>query len=190
MKQSKKIKRPSLSLDRIDRLTWILLIVIACLTAALTAMIIVFPKNIPHNKSISSRTGNIVELGSFRYDFSSGKAVKRPAEDVRALQSFLESEGAKSIGKPGCDTVYHQFVAASPDEHEILLRYGCSYPSASMYVVKQDGAWKVLSPTNQFDIFGIPLCSHVESNDIDRTIAPVCGRSSSVNLANLTYEVR
>lgn len=133
-----------------------------------------------------AQTGSIASIGAMQYDFSSGKAVKRTDETVSKLKAFLVAEGNKSVG-PNCPTVYHNVIVASPDETQVLLAYGCGDPGSRMFAVQIDGTWKTLSPTNQFDLFGIPLCDHVNSNNIDRSIAPVCATELS---ESISYQVR
>lgn len=65
-------------------------------------------------------------------------------------------------------------MAANEDKTQVLLRYGCSSPDSNIFVVYQDNQWQTLTPTNNFDQLPIPLCSHVDDNNIARTLAPVC----------------
>lgn len=112
-----------------------------------------------------------VSLGALEYNQSNDRLVKRTDDSTNELRAFLTRLNDAS----GCaDSTYHNVIAASPDEQQILLNYGCGYPNARMFAVKQNGEWKRLSPTNQFDQFGIPRCAHVDANHISRTIAPVC----------------
>lgn len=132
--------------------------------------------------------GSIVSLGALEYEITDGKAVKRTDEHLAGLRAFLLAEGEKSVGA-NCPTVYHEVMAASPDEKQVLLGYGCDQPGARMFAVQTDGQWELLSPTNQFDLLGIPSCEHVDGNGIDSSIAPVCvdfGEDEATN----SYRVR
>jgi len=112
-----------------------------------------------------------VGLGSLEYVLKDDHYVKRTDTATNELRAFLEDLNRTS----GCpESVYHEVIAVTPDETQVLLRYGCDSATARMFAVKVEGSWRTLSPTNQFDQFGIPLCDHVTSNNISRTIAPVC----------------
>ena len=130
-----------------------------------------------------------VDLGALGYEFDSGRAIKKDDKKTGDLRSFLQRMGEKDISL-GCTSTYYQVVTASPDEKQILLNYGCDYPNAHMFAVKTSGTWKTISPTNQFDIFGIPLCSHVNVNHISTAIAPVCASSSELPAGKVEYRVR
>ena len=79
-------------------------------------------------------------------------------------------------------------VAATKDMKQVLLGYGCGDMSARMFAVYKDDTWKFLSPTNQFDITtNAPLCSHVQQNDIEKEIAPVCFTQTG---SKIIYHVR
>ncbi len=126
-----------------------------------------------------------VNLGPLEYTLSGDNLTKRTDESIRNLRSFLENLNATS----GCSgDVYHTVLAVSPDEQQILLRYGCDHPNARMFAVKKDGQWHALSSTNQFDQFGIPRCEHTDPNNISRTIAPVCVQENTA--FDPTYIVR
>lgn len=112
-----------------------------------------------------------VSLGPLEYSQQGDQLLQRNDDSVKSLRAFLKQLNATS----GCnDNVYHEVIAATPDETQVLIRYGCDFANARMFAVKKDGVWQPLPPTNQFDKFNIPLCSHVESNSISRLIAPVC----------------
>jgi hypothetical protein len=147
---------------RIDRSKVVTFILSAVLVLA--AAVVVF-------KMQSSALAVHISLGPLTYKVENGRAVKRTDPTVTELQSFLEAQGRNS----GCQTtVYHNVIAASPDEKQVLLNYGCNSPEARMFAVNTNGQWRTVSPTNQFDSLGIPLCEHVEQNNISVSIAPVC----------------
>lgn len=168
----------------------VLLAVICALSLLLLIVSIAYVNKASETETVTSaeseQTGSIASIGSMQYDFSSGKAVKRTDESLSKLKKFLITEGNKSVG-PNCPTVYHNVIIASPDEKQVLLGYGCGDPGSRMFAVEKEGNWKTLSPTNQFDLFGIPLCDHVNSDNIDRSIAPVCATELT---ERISYEVR
>lgn len=128
-----------------------------------------------------------VGLGAMQYDFKDGKAVKRSDETVNSLKAFLEAEVKKSDPKK-CDAVYNVILASS-DEKQVLLDYGCEFPGARMFAVNENGAWRTVSPTNHFDMFGIPECDYVNTNHIDKALAPVCVHWGDEDTP-MTYSVR
>lgn len=174
-----------------DKSKGILVIVIALLVLAILALIVTYPKN----QAITTRAttgefGRHVSLGSIQYDFSSGKAVKISNEKLAKLESFLNEMVKKDKElSPHCSS-YYNVVAANEDKTQVLLKYGCPYPNANMFVVLQDNQWKVLSPTNNFDMLPIPLCSHVNDNNIVLSLAPVCFNEPKDADSPLTYTVR
>lgn len=129
-----------------------------------------------------------INLGAMQYDFSSGKAVKRDDETVRSLKAFLVSLVERDDTLPKCDTKYN-VVMASSDEKQVLLKYGCHYPSGTMFAVNENGTWRTISPTNHFDMLEIPECSYVDENKIDKILAPVCVNGLSEPGPD-TYSVR
>ncbi len=114
-----------------------------------------------------------VNLGVFEYRFENGMAIKRANASVTSLKSFLSKTAKKDISL-GCESSYYNVVAASKDDNQVLLRYGCGYPGANMFAVRDGQDWKAISPTNQFNDFGMPNCDYVQSNNISKDIAPVC----------------
>ncbi|MNQ38283.1 hypothetical protein D3C85_518530 [compost metagenome] len=184
---------PTKKSGNFDKIKGILIIVIGVLVLTLLTLIVIYPKtdNSTRQGSDSENTtkGSIVELGALEYDFTSDKAVKRTDARLLKLKSFLNTEGEENLG-PNCNPVYHNVMMSNPDETQILLNYGCSYPNARMFAVYQNEEWKFVSPTNQFNTFGIPLCTHVDANGIDRTIAPVCVNENLDDITKLDYVVR
>lgn len=125
-------------------------------------------------------------LGALAYSFDHDRATKRTDAGVTDIQKFLEAEGRRS----GCGgPVYHNVMAANEDETQLLLNYGCGYPNARMFAQLENGKWRTISPTNQFDVFGIPRCEHVTENHIAVRIAPVCTEDPGAN-GIPTYIVR
>ena len=129
---------------------------------------------------------SIVNLGTLEYDFSGDKATKRTDAHTAQLRNYLQQEGEKSLHS--CDVVYHQVTLATADETQVLLNYGCNHPMARMFAVHGADGWELISPTDQFDIFGIPLCAHVEEHTISPEIAPVC--STSTITSDADYVIR
>lgn len=176
---SRKIK----SAIRSDKIQLFLFGVIVAMAVMLIAMII-----IRHENERRITTDMRVSLGSMQYDLSGGKATKRTDETVAGLRKFLIETAEKDTSE-NC-TSYYSVIRASEDEKQVLLGYGCDYPSARMFAVNESGAWRTISPTGQFDMFGMPLCSHVDENAISKTIAPVCYSVQEGEGAQLTYTVR
>jgi hypothetical protein len=135
-------------------------------------------------------TENRVNLGIMRYEFVDGTAQTRNDETFLNLKNFLLSLAEEDVAQ-GCDSYYNVLLASS-DEKQVLLKYGCPFPNARMFAVNENGEWKTLSPTNQFDMLGVPSCEHVETNSIERSIAPICvnGLSATNESQDLTYVVR
>lgn len=133
----------------------------------------------------------IVTVGVLEYDFSSGKAVKRHDPKIDTLRTFLNDMAVKD-----CSAVHDfmepsQFtvVAATKDISQVLLGYGCGDVSARMFAVYENGAWRTISPTNQFDaMYAIPNCAYVKDNGISRQIAPLCYKESKSG--TISYSVR
>ncbi|MDQ3065192.1 MAG: hypothetical protein M3Q36_02890 [bacterium] len=173
-----------------DKSKGILVIIIGLLLFSLMSVVVSYSKKASDAQgNIDFQKGSIVSLGSLEYDFSSGKAVKKTDANLASLRSFLIAEGEKSVGS-NCETVYHNVIVASPDEKEVLLDFGCTHPGSRMFAVQREGKWQLLSPTNQFDLFGIPRCEYVDSNNIDRSIAPVCTSQSLDGTSSNEYSVR
>ena len=128
-----------------------------------------------------------VSLGSMQYRFANGKAVRRDDATVTSLKVFLVSAANEDI-RLGCTAAYYNVVRSTTDESQVLLNYGCVYPNAHMYVVRDGTGWKFISPTNHFADLGLPVCSYVEQNHISKQIAPVCVSDASGN--NRTYAAR
>lgn len=176
-----------------DKSKRIFIVIIGMLVLVILALVVMYPKAAgddgQNTASISSANGSIARLGPLEYDFSGDRAVKRTDAHLMSLKSFLIAEGEKSVG-PNCNPVYHNVLMASADEQQVLLNYGCSYPSARMFAVRENERWKLITPTNQFDTFGVPLCAHVDANSIDRTIAPICANENPADDTRLDYIVR
>ena len=121
----------------------------------------------PPQKTVS------VSLGSMQYKIVGDKAVKRTDATVTSLKDFLSAAGKEDL-RLGCTSSYYNVVWTTADESQILLHYGCAYPSASIYVVRDGTGWKFISPTNQFDDLGVPVCAYLTQYNISSEIAPIC----------------
>lgn len=133
-----------------------------------------------------------VSIGAMRYDFSSGKAVERNDETVTSLQAFLQEKADEAARHDSCSVAHYNVMLASTDETQVLLDYGCGQPGSRMFAVNEGGEWRTISPTNQFDMLGIPACEHVNEHGIDRSIAPVCvnGMVNAAAPLDISYSVR
>lgn len=162
-----------------DKTKGILVIIIGLLVGLIILAIPLAKVYIDRLKAAAELTqdvssGIFVSLGPLEYAIDADKqtATKRTGGDIENLRSFLYEEGTKSIEH--CESVYHNVIMANDAENQVLLKYGCGYPDARMFAVFDGGAWKAISPTNQFDSFGIPACEHADKNNIDASLAPVC----------------
>lgn len=174
------------SKKQFDKSKGLMIITIGTLLLILITVLATYPKNIIDKQTDISQKGPHVSLGAMEYDFSGSKAVKRTDKNVSELKSFLTMKAEQDISA-NCEAVYYNVVATSTNEDQVLLHYGCGYPNAGMFAVKQNGSWKFISPTNQFDRFGIPACSHVNENNIEATIAPVCGNGMYGDDVDVSY---
>ena len=128
-----------------------------------------------------------VNLGSLGFRIEGGKAVIRNDSATQELRDFLKADVKKSGCKDnnGVDVV----IAHSQDEKQLLLGYGCGNSAARMFAIKKDDGWKVISPTNEFNLFEIPSCKMVDENNISNEIAPVCQNKKKVG-DNLSYDYK
>lgn len=128
-----------------------------------------------------------VNLGSLGFRIEGGKAVTRNDSVTQELRDFLKAD----VKKSGCkdNNGVTAVIAHSQDEKQLLLGYGCGNSAARMFAVKQDGGWKAISPTNQFNLFEIPSCKMVDENNISNEIAPVCQNEKKVG-DNLSYDYK
>ena len=128
-----------------------------------------------------------VSLGSLGFRIEGGKAVTRNDSATQELRDFLKADVKKSGCKDnnGVDVV----IAHSQDEKQLLLGYGCGNSAARMFAIKKDDGWKVISPTNEFNLFEIPSCKMVDENNISNEIAPVCQNKKKVG-DNLSYDYK
>lgn len=136
---------------------------------------------------VASDTKIHVSLGVLAYEIKRGKAVKRHDASTAALYSFLSDAARKDI-RSGCDTAYYSVVAYTPDKTQLFIKYGCAAPDSPIYAVKQHNTWNFISPTNHFDIFGIPDCTYVTAHNINPRIAPVC--ATNLNADSPQYATR
>lgn len=170
------------------RIIYILSAVIAILVASLIFSLT--NQDNTNRTDTSNETNAInVELGSYQYDFQGTKAVKLSDENVTSLDEFLTTAAKKDISS-NCEKSYYWVMAFSDDRKQVLLNYGCENPGSRMFAVQESGKWKFISPTNQFDMLGVPLCSHVNENDITKSIAPVCYNETNDTEHSLKYQVR
>ena len=171
-------------------------IMTAALIGLVTALIvIVIGVILLHANQTSDKTSQTVEkvdngfvsLGSLGFRIEGGKAVIRNDSATQELRDFLKA----GVKKSGCkdNNGAAAVIAHSQDEKQLLLGYGCGNSVARMFAVKQDGGWKAISPTNQFNLFEIPSCKMVDENNISNEIAPVCQNKKKVG-DNLSYDYK
>ena len=160
-----------------------------------TLIVIVIGVILLHTNQTSDKTSQTVEkvdngsvnLGSLGFRIEGDKAVIRNDSATQELRDFLKADVKKSgcKGNNGVDMV----IAHSQDEKQLLLGYGCGNSAARMFAIKKDDGWKVISPTNQFNLFDIPSCKMVDENNISNEIAPVCQNEKKVG-DNLSYDYK
>ena len=128
-----------------------------------------------------------VSLGSLGFRIEGDKAVIRNDSATQELRDFLKAD----VKKSGCkdNNGVTAVIAHSQDEKQLLLGYGCGNSAARMFAIKKDDGWKVISPTNQFNLFDIPSCKMVDENNISNEIAPVCQNEKKVG-DNLSYDYK
>ena len=171
-------------------------IMTAALIGLVTALIvIVIGVILLQSNQTSDKTSQTVEkvdngsvnLGSLGFRIEGGKAAIRNDSAVQEIRDFLKADVKKSGCRDnnGVDVV----IAHSQDEKQLLLGYGCGNSVARMFAVKQDGGWKAISPTNEFNLFEIPSCKMVDENNISNEIAPVCQNKKKVG-DNLSYDYK
>lgn len=171
-------------------------IMTAVLIGLVTALIvIVIGVILLHTNQTSDKTSQMAEkvdngsinLGSLGFRIEGGKAVIRNDSATQELRDFLKAD----VKKSGCknNNGVTAVIAHSQDEKQLLLGYGCGNSAARMFVIKQDGGWKSISPTNQFNLFNIPSCKMVDENNISNEIAPVCQNEKKVG-DNLSYDYK
>ena len=170
------------------RIIYILSAVIAILVAAL---IVSLTNQDKADRTYTSNETNAinVELGSYQYDFQGTKAVKLSNDNVTSLNDFLTTAAKKDISS-NCEKSYYWVMAFSDNRKQVLLNFGCENPGSRMFAVQESGKWKFISPTNQFDMFGVPQCSHVNENNIAKNIAPVCYSETNDAKHPLQYQAR
>lgn len=133
------------------------------------------------------QTETQVSLGSLTFRQEGDRLIRRSDESVKQIQAFLK---AQPSGCQDNDGVY-QVIAHNSDETQLLLGYGCGNSNSRMFAIKKNGNWRTVSPTNQFNQFGVPSCNMVESNTIATEIAPVCqNESRTAENAPLTYSYK
>ena len=139
------------------------------------------------SQTVEKVDNGFVSLGSLGFQIEGGKAVIRNDSATQELRDFLKADVKKSGCKDnnGVDVV----IAHSQDEKQLLLGYGCGNSAARMFAIKKDDGWKVISPTNEFNLFEIPSCKMVDENNISNEIAPVCQNEKKVG-DNLSYDYK
>lgn len=145
----------------------------------------------PHKVyTATEKVGNgFVSLGSLGFRFEGNKAITRHDASVKEIREFLKKENERSGCKDNNGAV--SVIAYSQDEKQLLLGFGCGNTLARMFAVKKDDGWKVISPTNQFNLFEVPSCKMIDENNISKEIAPVCqNESRAAENAPLTYSYR
>lgn len=171
-------------------------IMTAALIGLVTALIvIVIGVILLHTNQTSDKTSQTVEkvdngsvnLGSLGFRIEGDKAVIRNDSATQELRDFLKAD----VKKSGCkdNNGVTAVIAHSQDEKQLLLGYGCGNSAARMFAIKKDDGWKVISPTNQFNLFDIPSCKMVDENNISNEIAPVCQNEKKVG-DNLSYDYK
>ena len=138
-------------------------------------------------QTVENVDGGSVNLGSLGFRIEGDKAVIRNDSATQELRDFLKADVKKSgcKGNNGVTAV----IAHPQNEKQLLLGYGCGNSAARMFAVKEDGRWKAISPTNQFNLFEIPSCKMVDENNISNEIAPVCQNEKKVG-DNLSYDYK
>ena len=171
-------------------------IMTAVLIGLVTALIvIVIGVILLHANQTSDKTSQTAEkvdngsvnLGSLGFRIEGDKAVTRNDSATQELRDFLKAE----VKKSGCkdNNGVAAVITHSQDEKQLLLGYGCGNSAARMFAIKKDDGWKVISPTNQFNLFDIPSCKMVDENNISNEIAPVCQNEKKVG-DNLSYDYK
>ncbi len=167
----------------------------ALIGLATTLIVIAIGVILLHANQTSDKTSQTVEkvdngsvnLGSLVFRIEGDKAVVRNDSATQEIRDFLKAE----VKKSGCkdNNGVAVVIAHSQDEKQLLLGYGCGNSAARMFAVKQDGGWKSISPTNQFNSFDIPSCKMVDENNISNEIAPVCQNEKKIG-DNLSYDYK
>ena len=160
-----------------------------------TLIVIVIGVILLHANQTSDKTSQTAEkvdngsvnLGSLGFRIEGDKAVTRNDSATQELRDFLKAD----VKKSGCkdNNGVTAVIAHSQDEKQLLLGYGCGNSAARMFAIKKDDGWKVISPTNEFNLFEIPSCKMVDENNISNEIAPVCQNEKKVG-DNLSYDYK
>lgn len=119
-----------------------------------------------------------------------GKVVLRDENYGKELRSFLAADAKRNLDiSDSCAPLHYKVTHATTDGQQLKLNYGCEEPNAHMFLVHDAGGWHGISPTNQFDSFGMPRCDHVGAHSVSREIAPVCW-NGAMDGSDITYVVR
>jgi len=157
-------KQKKLKTDKRLPILYALVLILAIVCAALTFAVA--------HKAQDKKSPSI-SLGSMQYQFANGRATERDDRSVNGVKTFLETDAVHE-GCPDQTPAYEHVVAYTKDETQLFIKYGCGAADSPIYAVKVHDAWKMLSPTNHFDVFGIPDCDYVAGKGISKEVAPVC----------------
>lgn len=155
---------------------YIFLIIILIFVSTALSLYIYFSKTSDDNKSNKNSSKSYISLNLLQFSIIDKKAIKRTDNSIQEIEKFLENESANSrCGASGSEGPgYFSVRAWTKNEDQLLLGYGCNDVGAQMYAIKTNDKWATISPTNQFDNFGIPGCDYLSQNNISAEIAPVC----------------
>lgn len=136
------------------------------------AALYVQERNLPDVQVVSSPTSSV---GAYQYEFKDGKAIKVAHESVDKLAADLKKRSEKEARHgDNCPRPTYHVNVMNVDRTQALVKYGCDGPSAQMFAKYVDGEWDFISPTNKFNEFSVPLCEHVDENELSSEVAPVC----------------
>jgi len=164
---------------------------LAILVAISVTMFVIALHSEPEPPKPPRKAPPIVSIGPLGYRIEDGRAIKRSDPVVQELHAFLTSKAAHE-GCPAGTSAYEYVQAVTKDETQVLLKYGCGAADSPMYIRKQNSSWKSVSPTNQFNELGIPVCDYLDRNAISKEIAPVCVSTIGATQSNAApeYSVR
>jgi hypothetical protein len=178
VKRNKKRSKSSVS----NKILWTIIVILLVMAGSLIASLII-KDNV--KSATDTNKGVHISLGSLTWHVVNGKMEVYDTASTKALRNLLTSEAKKDI-QLGCTSSWYSVGVFNSDRTQVLLKYGCEYPGASMFAVTINGTWKLISPTNQFDEFDIPICDYVNQNNIDKSIAPIC----TSNIQSPQYTIR
>jgi hypothetical protein len=176
---------------RIKKVKPMQVLVFFCVAAALAFMLIfaiVFVRGLS-KVPVAEITTVTVSLGAYELSPADNKPGKATKYDATGLKNFLTENALKSPTQT-CKDVYYRVVAFTEDRSQVLLSFGCEKPADRAFAVRKAGKWELLESASQFDLLGIPRCSHVVKNNIAVSVAPVCFNQSTDASGPLSYSVR